>query len=199
MSLKRFLQSIMTVFALITTFAVASTSFAASNDSYLYTSEKFGYSIKLPQKPIAVINLAILSPGEEGDVLIFDTDGHNPTKYWVVSPNAFSNDTFPDLDKISDQERNDLFAHLAATRGYETVTIVPINGQKAIYAVTAKTIQIDTNKDGKADQTIQQQGQNVETYLKGKKSNYCIVLSSNKDLTQDDINAYQYGLLSFKD
>lgn len=198
MKLKKFLQSIMAVFALVTTFAVASTTFAASN-GYLYTSEKFGYSIKLPQKPIAVINLAILSPGEEGDVLIFDTDGHNPTKYWVVSPNAFSDDTFPDLDKINDEEKQALFTHLAATRGYDTVALVPIKGHNAIYAVTAKTIQIDTNKDGKADQTIQQQGQNIETYLKGKKSNYCIVLSSNTDLTQDDINAYQYGLLSFQD
>ena len=70
--------------------------------------------------------------------------------------------------------QKDLFAHLMVERGYESVSLVPINGHNAIYAVTAKNIQVDTNKDGKADQTIEEPGQNIETYLKGNKTNYCI-------------------------
>lgn len=197
MNLKRMFLTLMSVFTLMATFAMPNTSFAA--DGYLYTSERFGYSIKCPEKPLAVINLGILSPQEQGDVLIFATDGHNPTKYWVVSPNAFSNDTFPDLDNLNEETRKNLFAQLMIERGYETISLVPIQGHNAIYAITAKTIQIDSDKDGKVDQTINQEGQNIETYLKGSKSNYCIVLSSKTDLTQEDINAYQYGLLSFND
>ena len=139
MNLKRMFLTLMSIFALIATFAMPNTSFAA--DGYLYTSQRFGYSIKCPEKPLAVINLSILSPQEQGDVLIFDTDGHNPTKYWVVSPNAFSDDTFPDLDNISDEARQNLFTQLAFERGYETISLVPIQGHNAIYAVTAKTIQ----------------------------------------------------------
>lgn len=197
MNLKRMFLTLMSVFTLMATFAMPNISFAA--DGYLYTSERFGYSIKCPEKPLAVINLGILSPQEQGDVLIFATDGHNPTKYWVVSPNAFSNDTFPDLDNLNEETRKNLFAQLMIERGYETISLVPIQGHNAIYAITAKTIQIDSDKDGKVDQTINQEGQNIETYLKGSKSNYCIVLSSKTDLTQEDINAYQYGLLSFND
>lgn len=197
MQLKRMFLTLMSVFALIAIFAIPKTSFAA--DGYLYTSDRFGYSIKCPQKPLAVINLSILSPQEKGDVIIFETDGHNPTKYWIVSPDAFSNDTFPDLDNLSDEAKKQLFTQLSVERGYETVTLVPINGHNAIYAVTAKNIQVDTNNDGKPDKTITQDGQNIETYLKGAKSNYCIVLSSKSDLTKADIDAYQYGLLSFND
>lgn len=197
MMLKRMFLTFMSIFTLLAIAAMPGTSFAA--DGYLYTSERFGYSIKCPEKPLAVINLSILSPQEQGDVLIFETDGHNPTKYWVVSPNAFSNDTFPDLDNLTDEARQDLFTRLAIERGYEAISLVPIQRHNAIYAVTAKTIQIDTDKDGQVDKTIEQEGQNIETYFKGAKSNYCIVLSSKSALTEDDINNYQYGLLSFND
>lgn len=194
MRIKRMFLSLMSIFALVATLSITNISFAA--DGYLYTSERFGYSIKCPEKPLAVINLSILSPQEQGDVLIFETDGHNPTKYWVISPNAFSNDTFPDLDNLTDEARQDLFTRLAIERGYEAISLVPIQGHNAIYAVTAKTIQIDTDKDGQVDKTIEQ---HIETYFKGAKSNYCIVLSSKSALTEDDINNYQYGLLSFND
>ena len=197
MRIKRMFLSLMSIFALVATVSITNISFAA--DGYLYTSERFGYSIKCPEKPLAVINLSILSPQEQGDVLIFETDGHNPTKYWVISPNAFSNDTFPDLDNLTDEARQDLFTRLAIERGYEAISLVPIQGHNAIYAVTAKTIQIDTDKDGQVDKTIEQEGQHIETYFKGAKSNYCIVLSSKSALTEDGLKDYQYGLLSFND
>ena len=103
------------------------------------------------------------------------------------------------MARTKNEARQDLFTRLAIERGYEAISLVPIQGHNAIYAVTAKTIQIDTDKDGQVDKTIEQEGQNIETYFKGAKSNYCIVLSSKSALTEDDINNYQYGLLSFND
>ena len=194
--MKRMILSLMCVFTMFFAFS-ANLAFAA--DGYFYTSERFGYTIKCPQEPIAVMDLSIFSPQEKGDILVFENDGYNLTKYWVVSPDAFANDTFPDLDKISKEDAENLFAHLMVERDYETVSLVPVNGHNAIYAVTAKTIQIDSDKDGKIDQTIEAPQQSIETYLKGQKTNYCIVLTSKKALTQDDINAYQYGLLSFRE
>ena len=84
------------------------------------------------------MDLSIFSPQEKGDILVIENDGYSLTKYWVVSPDAFTNDTFPDLDNISEQDAKDLFAHLMVERGYESVSLVPINGHNAIYAVTAK-------------------------------------------------------------
>lgn len=193
MKLKRISLFLMSLLILLT----ASTAFAA--DGYIYTSERFGYSIKCPQKPLAVLNLSVLSPEEEGDVLVFANDGYTLTKYWVVSPNAFSNDTFPDLDKLSDQDRNDLFAHMAVERGYQEIALIPINGHNAIYAVGANKTYIDSDKDGKPDKTIEQNGQYIDTYFKGKNSNYCVALYTKDAATQEDINAYQYGLLSFRE
>ena len=197
MRIKRMFLSLMSIFFFFSTQTRTNISFSSAG--YLYTSVRFVFFFFFPEKPLAVINLSILSPQEQGDVLIFETDGHNPTKYWVISPNAFSNDTFPDLDNLTDETRQDLFTRLAIERGYEAISPVPIQGHNAIYAVTAKTIQIDTDKDGQVDKTIEQEGQNIETYFKGAKSNYCIVLSSKSALTEDDINNYQYGLLSFND
>lgn len=193
MKLKRIALFLMSLLILLT----ASTSFAA--ESYIYTSDRFGYSIKCPQKPLAVLNLSVLSPQEEGDVLVFANDGYTLTKYWVVSPNAFSNDSFPDLDKISDADKKDLFARMAVDRGYQEIALIPLNGHNAIYAVSAKTIQVDSDKDGQADKTIQQNGQFIDTYFKGKNSNYCVAFFSKDEPTSEDINAYQYGLLSFRE
>lgn len=195
--MKRMILSLMCVFTMM--FAFSANAVFAASDGYFYTSNRFGYTIKCPQKPIAVMDLSIFSPQEKGDILVFANDGYNLTKYWVVSPDAFTNDTFPDLDNISEQDAKDLFAHLMVDREYETVTLVPVNGHNAIYAVTAKTIQIDSNKDGEIEQTIQAPQQSIETYLKGQKTNYCIVVTAKGELTQDDINAYQYGLLSFRE
>ena len=196
MSLKRMLLSLMCMFTFMITLATANISSASG---YLYTSEKFGYSIKCPQKPIAIMNLSVFSPQEKGEVLVFENNGYNLTKYWIISPDAFSNDTFPDLDNLTEEEQTNLFSHLAVERGYELVTLVPINKHNAIYGVTAKTIQVDADKDGKVDKTIEEPSQSVETYLKGKNSNYCITLTAKDGLSTEDINAYQYGLLSFSE
>lgn len=132
----------MSIFALVATLSITNISFAA--DGYLYTSERFGYSIKCPEKPLAVINLSILSPQEQGDVLIFETDGHNLQKYWVISPNAFSNDTFPDLDNLTDEARQDLFTRLAIERGYEAISLVQFKDIMLFMLLlqTIKSIQI---------------------------------------------------------
>ena len=109
MSLKRMLLSLMCMFTFMITLATANISSASG---YLYTSEKFGYSIKCPQKPIAVMNLSVFSPQEKGEVLVFENNGYNLTKYWIISPDAFSNDTFPDLDNLTEEEKTNLFSHL---------------------------------------------------------------------------------------
>ena len=49
MRIKRMFLSLMSIFALVATLSITNISFAA--DGYLYTSERFGYSIKCPEKP----------------------------------------------------------------------------------------------------------------------------------------------------
>ena len=48
MMLKRMFLTFMSIFTLLAVAAMPGTSFAA--DGYLYTSERFGYSIKCPEK-----------------------------------------------------------------------------------------------------------------------------------------------------
>ena len=149
-------------------------------DTYKYTSEKYGYTIECPQKPIGVIPLSAVSSEENGDVLIFDNDGYNIKKAWIISVDAFKDADVPDLDKISDADRDLLFKKLLSS-GYEYAKLVPIDGKNALYTATAGT------------------DKQIKTYIRGTNNRYAAVLVEHPDLTKKSIDAYQKGLISFRE
>ena len=165
---------------------------------YTYTSQEYGYTIECPVKPVGVIPLSSLSPQEKGDVLIFANDGYNIKHAWVVMPDAFAETSLPDLDTISEADAKTLFTKLLAT-GYEFASLVNVNGHNALYAVTAKTILVDADKDGKPETKAEADSQEIKTFIRGKHQRYAVILLDNPTLLKDDISAYQEGVLSFKE
>lgn len=149
-------------------------------DTYKYTSEKYGYTIECPQKPVGIVPLNAISPEENGDVLIFDNDGYTIKKAWAISIDAFKEADVPDLDKISDADRTLLFEKLLSN-GYEYAKLVPIDGKNALYTATAGT------------------DKQVKTYIRGTNNRYAVVLVEHPDLTKESIDAYQKGLISFRE
>lgn len=182
-------------------FAVAvvsvSSSAVAQAAGYTYTSKDYGYTIECPQKPVGVIPLSALSPAEKGDVLVFANDGYNIKHAWVIMPNGFDQDSFPDLDKISEADAKTLFGKLMAN-GYEFVSLVNVNGHNALYAVTAKTMLVGKDSEGKPEK-VEADAQQVKTFIRGKNDRYAVILMDNPTLLKEDIQAYQDGVLSFKE
>lgn len=165
--------------------------------AYTYVSKDYGYSIECPEKPLGVIPL--IDPVQKGEVLVFQNDGYNILKGWIVATNAFDSNQIPDFDKMTDKDAQKYAANLIANKGYQTVLFIPLNNHKVLYAVSPPDVYVDSGKNDKNDSVKQNVSQRVETYIPGKKTNYVVVFFETGELAKQDIDDYQNGLMSFKE
>jgi hypothetical protein len=146
---------------------------------YTYTSEKYGFSMDCPQKPVAVLDLAVTTD-QKGVMMIFENNGLDITYDWVVLTEAFDDETFPDFSRI-DQAQLDAFLKSLVEKDYGFAQIVPMEEKcPALYLLG-----IDED--------------NARTYFTGLNGErYGIVMHSAKDKFFERVEAYVDGLASFK-
>ena len=169
--------------------------------SYTYTSQQYGYTIQCPQKPVGVIPASALYEDRKGDVLIFDNDGYNIKYAWIVLTDAFDNKSVPDLNKLKEADAEKLLSGIMGSNGYEGIMLVNLNAKnKAIYAVTAKEIEIDENGDGQIDGVAKADTQMAVAFFRTEKGNrYGVELIDNPDLRESSLAAFQKGITTLKD
>lgn len=165
---------------------------------YVYTSEKYGYTINCPKKPL-VIAASELYPDKQGEVLIFDNEGYNIKNAWVVIKDAFEDAKIPDLNTIDEAGAKAYLQGLMTSNGYEGIMLINRNAKdRAIYAITAKEVEIDTDGDGKPDVTAKSDTQMAVTFFRGNKGGrYSVQLIDNPDLRDTALAAFQKGVVSF--
>lgn len=170
----------------------------AQQNSYVYTSSKYGYTINCPKKP-NVIPASELYEGKQGEVLIFDNEGYNIKNAWVIIKDAFDDAKMPDLNTIDEAAAKSYLNGLMTTNGYEGIMLINRNAKdKAIYAITAKEVEIDTDGDGKPDVTAKADTQMAVTFFRGNKGGrYSVQLIDNPNLRSEAIAAFQKGVVSF--
>ena len=166
--------------------------------SYVYTSSKYGYSINCPQKP-HVIPASELYEGKQGEVLIFDNEGYNIKNAWVIIKDAFDDAKMPDLNTIDEAAAKAYLDGLMKSNGYEGIMLINRNAtDRAIYAITAKEVEIDSDGDGQPDMTATADTQMAVTFFRGNKGGrYSVQLIDNPDLRDTAIDAFQKGVVSF--
>ena len=175
---------------------------AAEKKVYTYVSKEYGYGILCPAKPNVVP--ASMFYGDEtkkGEVLIFDNDGYNVKHAWVVLVDAFDDKGVPDLNKLSEEEAKAQLTKIQQSNGYEGIALLSISeNNKAIFAVTAKEVEIDTNGDGQPDTTAVADTQMAVSFFRGPKGGrYSVQLIDNPVLRQESIDEYQMGISSFQE
>lgn len=168
---------------------------------YTYTSQQYSYTIQCPQKPVGVIPASALYEDRKGDVLIFDNDGYNIKYAWIVLTDAFDNKSVPDLNKLKEADAEKLLSGIMGSNGYEGIMLVNLNAKnKAIYAVTAKEIEIDENGDGQIDGVAKADTQMAVAFFRTEKGNrYGVELIDNPDLRESSLAAFQKGITTLKD
>ncbi|SHK50501.1 hypothetical protein SAMN05216582_1062 [Selenomonas ruminantium] len=169
-------------------------------NSYVYTSKQYGYTINCPQKP-HVIPASALYEGKQGEVLIFANEGYNIKNAWIVIKDAFAEDKIPNLNTINEEEAKKYLNDLMASNGYEGIMLINRTAQdKAVYAITAKEVEIDTDGDGKPDTTATADTQMAVTFFRGNKGGrYSVQLIDNPDLRSTALDVFQKGVVSFKE
>lgn len=165
-----------------------------------YTSQRYGYSIICPKKP-NVIPASLLVEGAKGDVLIFENDGYDIKNAWVVLADAFDDAELPaDVGQKSEDEQKAYIDHLMNTAGYEFVRLTQVAGGTGVYAVTAKEIDVDTDGDGKPDDTMVAENQGIKTFFRGQYGgHFSVQLIDNPELSPAGVGLYQLGLLTFQE
>ncbi len=171
--MKKLISSILSLALAALFFSV---SVAGAEGAYTYKNDIYGFSIDCPQKPIAVLDLALTSE-QKGVRIIFENQGMNVTYDWVIATEAFDYDTFPDFTRINEEQIDQFLKELVKT-DYGLARIAVVEEQPAVYMIG---IHEDIAK----------------TYFTGKNGQHYGVVMYAADKFQERINDYQKGLLSF--
>ena len=178
----------------------AAVSQTATAEGYLYTSKNYGYTIVCPKKP-NVIPASLLMEGRKGEVLIFDNDGYNIKNAWIVLADAFDKKKTPDFNKMNEAEAKKYLEGIMQSNPYEGVMVVNLTkNNKAIYALTAKEVELDTDGDGKPDVTAKADTQMAVLFFRGNKGGcYSLQLIDNPVLRDSEIVKFQNGAMSYNE
>ncbi len=168
--------------------------------SYVYTSKKYGYTINCPKKP-NVIPASELYKDKEGEVLIFDNEGYDIKNAWVVIKDAFDTHRMPDLNTLNEEDGRKYLSILMRANGFEAMELINrTEKDRAIYAITAKEVEIDTDNDGEPDMTAKADTQMAVTFFRGNKGGcYSVQLIDNPELRDEAVDLFQKGVVSFKE
>ena len=172
------------------------------NSGYKYTSKRYGYSIICPVKPNVVpLSQIYADDSAHGAVLIFANEEYNIKNAWVIMVDAFDDKMIPeDLDKKPEKDQQKYLDDFAKVHPVEFARITNVAGNAGLYTVTAKAFDVDTDGDGKIDDTVTADTQEVRTYFRGQYGGHFLVgLIDNPELTKQDVGVYELGLLTFQE
>ena len=167
--------------------------------SYAYESTAYGYRIRCPKQPAFVIP-AVELDGHEGEVLIFENEDYYIKHAWIIHVNAFSEDSVPNLNAISPEESVELLKGIMDSNGYEGIMLINLTeDNKAIFATTAKEIEIDEDGDGTPDATARADSQMAVLFFRGTNgSRYGLELIDNPELRDASVAAFLSGARSMQ-
>lgn len=169
-------------------------------ESYTYTSKEYGYTIQCPQKP-NVIPARMLYEDKKGEVLIFANDGYAIQNAWVILTDAFDSKDTPDYNTIKEDEAKTYLTGLMNNNAYEGATFIKLGeNRKAVFAITAKEVELDTDGDGKPDVTAKADSQMAVMFFRGEKGGcYSLQLIDNPELRESALLAFKAGAASFQE
>lgn len=162
---------------------------------YTYKSTAYKYQIMCPQKPVGIIPASALFENREGEILIFDNEEYHIKYAWVVLVNAFPENTLPNLNTIDPEEAVTLLQKIMGSNAYEGIMLVNVTeANKAIFAMTAKEIEIDEDGDGTPDATATADNQMAVLFFRGENGErYGLELIDNPTLRPASVATFLAG------
>lgn len=173
----------------------AAAGVAPSILSYSYESPAYGYRVMCPRRPLGVIPASTLFENREGEILIFENEEYHIKYAWVVLVNAFPEEALPNLNAIDPEEAARLLWNIMGSNGYEGIMLVPLtDNNKAIFAMTAKEIEIDEDGDGVIDATATTDNQMAVLFFRGDNgARYGFELIDNPELRAASVSDFLAG------
>lgn len=162
---------------------------------YTYESTAYRYRIMCPKQPVGVIPASALFENREGEILIFENEEYHIKYAWVILVNAFSENSVPDLNKINPEEAVKLLGGIMGSNGYEGIMLLNLSdSNKAIFATTAKEVEIDEDGDGVVDATATADSQMALLFFRAENGqSYGLELIDNPELRSDSLSSFLEG------
>ena len=162
---------------------------------YTYKSTAYKYQIMCPQKPVGIIPASALFENREGEILIFDNEEYHIKYAWVVLANAFPEEALPNLNTVSPEEAATLLQKIMGSNGYEGIMLMNLtDSNKAIFAMTAKEVEIDEDGDGTPDATATASNQMAVLFFRGEDgARYGLELIDNPELRASSVDTFLAG------
>ena len=109
--------------------------------------------------------------------------------------NAFPEDALPNLNTIRPDEAVDLLQRIMGSNGYEGIVLANLSeGHRAIFATTAKEVEIDEDGDGTPDATAKADQQMAVLFFRSENGQrYGLELIDNPDLRPTSVSALLAG------
>ena len=183
---------------------LTTTVFAAEendNGEYIYISRDYNFSIKCPKKPNVIPAAILLEDNtQKGDVLIFENEEYEIKRGWIVLVDAFNPNTVPDFNVASDSLLEKYMRDLQK-QGYENMNLIDITkGNKGLFAITAKEIEIDEDGDGKPDGVATAENQAAITFFRMPDGRcFSVQMIGTNGINDSDINNFRAALSTISD
>lgn len=174
-------------------------------NTYRYVSSKYGFSMKLPGKPVGVVPAEAVfgqeQPGIQGEVLVFENEGYDLKKAIVVVVDAFAPEDIPDgIMKATNYDKQKAIDDFSKKGLFDQMYFAELsNGKTALYCTSAKEIEVDTTGDGVPDEIMVSDNQMLMSYFKGEfGGRFMVGLMQNPEITELGRYEYDLALLSFQ-
>ncbi len=168
---------------------------------YSFVSD-YDYGMLCPYKPVGVISASQLyGDDRKGDVLIFENEEYNIKHAWVVLVDAFDDKAVPDFNQINEKDAETYLEKLMHSSGYEGISLINITkDNRAVFGITAKEVEIDTDGDGVMDtKAVAETQEAVAFFRTSKGKRIAMHLIDNPVLRKESVSAFQFGASTLRD
>lgn len=189
----------------ITLMSVLSTTYAAedqsqSTESYEYVSRDYNYSIICPKRPNVVpASIVYDDPTKKGEVLVFENEGYYIKRGWIFLFDAFDSTMIPNFNKDS-KKLIDQYIEVKQKDGFEGLTLIEVTkGNKGVFGITAREIEIDEDGDGTIDGVAVADKQEAVVFFRSELGRCISVELMGDDLNEAAIKNFRTALATYKD
>ena len=170
-----------------------------SGEPYVYTSEDFGYTIKCPIKPVAVVQNPWPEPERRGEMLVFVNEGWDIEYAYMIQVNAL-NDTVPDFNNGSVAAIGDYLIALKSKNGFAEADLVDItDDNKGVWAVTAEKIEVVNQETGEVEGELVADKKYIYTFFRTPEGRAISIQLISASFDKKYLDTYRFSVASFQD
>ena len=176
------------------------TVYAADSEKYEYISSEYNYSVVCPKKPnVFPARLLYDDNTKKGEVLIFDSEGYTIKRGWVFLFDAFDSRLIPNFNKDS-KKLIEQYIEAKKKDGFEKLDLVEVTkGNKGVFGITAKEIEIDEDGDGTIDGVAVAEKQSAVYFFRSPIGRCISVEMMGDDIDDASMSEFRAAMQTYKD